>query len=73
MLARRIDRTEVQKERHEENECSVLQKANGRVQVFVSSYGLVKMEDESRQTERRKMQYEGSASALFEEHEEAYE
>ena len=61
------------KERSEENQRGVIQNINRKVQVFVSAYGFVEVEDEGRQTERGEVQHKGRTSTLLEKYEEAYE
>ena len=63
----------MQEQRREQNEGRVVEKRDRQIQIAISSRSVVEMKDESRETERREVQDERRARALFENHEQADE
>src|SRR2546423_13741323 len=73
LLFRRIERAEVEKQRREKNERSVVEKSDSEIQIAIAANRSVKVKDKRGQAQGRKMERVRRTAALFEEHEEANE
>src|SRR5687767_12474739 len=73
LLSFRVNQTEVQEQWREEYERDVLQKRDRQIKIFICTDGRVGVENESRQTQARKVKCKWGATTLFEEDEEANE
>ena len=69
-MPRWIERTEVQKQRREQNQSGVVEKSDRQIQVAVTTDRRVEQKHKRGQTERRKMKRVRRTSTLFEEHKE---